>query len=210
MANAAQGLRPGKIIRRDGSVLHLLHRSIKHMAAHSDVTFNLLRAAFERIELPETKKRVKAEIDFGRVIGRTSKVTTDPIAPEDSSVFAYRHGRRYPSRVVIEVSKPATSLLVMVAERDRMKGDMAWVLETAYLGSDAPLEPLSGSVLRDEPESQAKVLQFWCRHALIYDPQEYITSPFRSSWATLCQRRRDLGPDGFPEGGPYWVDEDGR
>lgn len=205
MASAVQSLRPGKIYRQDGAVLYLLHRSIRHMDAHSDVTFNLLRAAFQQISLPDDSKRVKAEIDFHRVIGRTSKVMTDPVEPDESAVFAYRRGRRYPSRVVIGVPKPATSLLVMPAERDRLRGETAWVLETAYLGSDAPLEPLSSRVLREEPEAQAKVVQFWCRHALIYDPGEYVTPTFSSSWAILRQRRKEFGPDAFPEAGPYWV-----
>jgi hypothetical protein len=200
-----QELRPGKIFRADGAILHLLPRSIKHLAAHSDVTFNLLRIAFERIKLPEIKNNLKTEIDFGRIIGRTSKVKTKSVNPEDGALFAYRTGRRYPSRVVTNVLKPETSLLVIVAERDRARGENAWVLETAYLGSDAPLEPLSGRVLRDEPDAQTLVLKFWCCHALIYDPREYATDTFSSSWAALCHRRRELGPDGFPENGPYWL-----
>lgn len=205
MPSPVHELRPGKIARADGACLFLLSRTVKHMAAHPDVTFNFIRAAFERTELPVSRKSLKSEVDFGRVIGRTSKVITDSIDPYDTATFAYRFGRRYPSRVVVGVPKPTTSILVLVAERDPARGEAAWVLETAYFGTNAPLEPLSGRVFRDNPETRASVLQFWCSHALIYDPGECVTQPFRSSWAALSARRTELGPEGFPEGGPYWT-----
>lgn len=198
-------LRPGKISRRDGAVLYLPRRAVTHMAAHPDVTFHLLRAAFERANLPANKKRLKEEVDFGRSIGLTSKVPTAPVAPCDTVAFAYRLGRRYPSRVVLGVPKPVTSLLVLVAEREHDGGDNAWTLETAYLGSDAPLEPLSREVIKGQVDHQAAVLDFWCNHAFVYDRRECATSPFDSSWVELCDRRRSLGPDGFPEHGPYWT-----
>jgi hypothetical protein len=200
-----QGLREGKIVRPDGAVLYILRRTIEHMGAHIDVTFGLLRAAFERMDVSKEKSRLKEEIDFGRIVGRTSKVSTEAVSPLATSAFAYRRSRRYPSRIVLGIPKPHTSLLTLLVKRDRAKGEAAWELETAYLGSDAPLEPLGSSVLKGKPELQAKVMDFWCRHALVYEPGEYATRPFRSSWARLCQRRRDLGPDGFPEGGPYWM-----
>jgi len=175
------------------------------MDAHADVTFNLLRAAFERIDLPSIRNGVKDTIDFGRIVGRTAKVSADAITPNDRTTFAYRHGRRYPSRTVQGIPKPPTSLLTLVAKRDRTKGDSAWDLETAYLGSNAPPEPLGSTVVKGRPDIQAEVLDFWCRHALVYDPAEFVTTPFLSSWASLCERRRDLGPHGFPELGPYWT-----
>ena len=198
-------LRPRRISRSDGAVLHLPYRTIKHMGAHADVTFGLLSTAFERVELPAEQNRLNTEIDFGRIVGHTSKVSTDAITSYDIVDFAYRHGRRYPSRIILSIPKPPTSLLTLVAKRDHTRGESAWELETAYLGSNAPLEPLSGSVLRAGPEAQAEVLDFWCRHALIYDSAEFVTQPFRSSWASLCERRKLLGPDGFPESGPYWT-----
>lgn len=200
-----RSLRPGRISRADGAVLYLHPRTIRHMAAHPDVTFNLVRMAFERVQLPAERKRLKAEIDFGCIIGRTSKVQTQAVEPDDLVPFAYRHGRRYPPRVAIGVAKPTTSLLTLVAERDKATDEAVWILETAYLGSDAPLEPLSSGVLRSQPEVQAMVTQFWCRHALVYDPHEYVTPSFVSSWARLRARRIELGPEGFPEGGPYWT-----
>src|SRR6185312_2747247 len=165
---SSHALRPGKIYRADGAVLYLLHRTVRHMGAHADVTFSLLRAAFERIDLPTNRNGVKVTIDFGRTVGRTAKVFADSIMPHDSTTFAYRRGRRYPSRIVQGIPKPPTSLLTVVAKRDRTKGDSAWELETAYLGSNAPPEPLGSTVVKGPPDIQAEVLDFWCRHALIY------------------------------------------
>lgn len=202
-------LRPGQISRADGAVLCLLPRTIRHMAAHRDVTFDLLRMAFERAQLPADSKLLKAEIDFGRIIGRTSKVQTQAVDSDDLVPFAYRHGRRYPSRVAIGLAKPTTSLFTLVAEHSRATEEAVWTLETAYLGSYAPLEPLGNRVLRSPPEFQAMVTQFWCRHALVYDPDEYVTTYFVSSWSRLRTRRIELGPEGFPEGGPYWMGDEG-
>ncbi len=198
-------LRPGQIRRTDGAILYLLPRTIRHMDVHGDVTFKLLCNAFEHIDLPAERSGVKATIDFGYIVGSTAKIATEAIKPHDTTIFAYRYGRRYPSRVVLGKPKPPTSLLTLVAKRNRAKGELAWELETAYLGSNAPLEPLSGTVVKGRPDIQAEVLNFWCRHALIYNSIEYATAPFQSSWASLCERRKELGPDGFPEAGPYWT-----
>ena len=205
-SKAGKNLRPGKISRVDGSVLHLLHRTIRHMDAHSDVTFSLLREAFSRLDLPHDHRVLKTTIDFGRIIGRTAKVETDEIAPTDVVQFAYRHGRRYPSRVILDQAKSSTTEMTVVINRSPKFGPDQWELETAYLGSDAPLEPLGSRAIKANPDTKAQIVAFWCRHALIYSFEEYATEPFYSSWADLCDRREQLGPDnGFPEGGPYWL-----
>ena len=116
--NIRPGLRPGKISRPDGMELIILPRSVIHMAAHADVTFSLLHEAFQKVDLSWTPTGLKQEIDLKRIIGHTAKLATAPIAPSADTTFAYRHGRRYPTRVVMPGLKLKTSLIVIVAKRD--------------------------------------------------------------------------------------------
>lgn len=189
------------------TTLLLTRDAIEHLETHPDVSFRLLCMAFERARVSQERRTIKQTIDFQYIIGQTSKVETNPISLRETTEFAYRRWRRYPSRVVVDVRKAPTSLLTLVANRDKTT-ERTWILETAYLGSEAPLEPLSSNSIGDCREGDTASLDFWCRHALMYDPTEYITKPFVPSWAQLIERRIGMGPDGFPKTGPFWTGDD--
>ncbi|WP_225767917.1 hypothetical protein [Inquilinus sp. Marseille-Q2685] len=154
----------------------------QHRAAHPDVTDDLLAEAFERINVATAGREITEAVNLGRPLGVTSKVQTEPATPDASCLFAYRHGRRHPSRTIVGVEKPVTSRITIVAERGF---GPCFVLRTAYLGEYAPPEPTSYRAIRRRGMRRAEALAFWCRHALVYDPVEFASAPFEATWAGI-------------------------
>ncbi|KGM35304.1 hypothetical protein P409_05165 [Inquilinus limosus MP06] len=152
------------------------------MAAHPDLTDDLLTEAFGLVDAASAGWKIAATVDLGRIIGVTSKVQTEPVAADVPSLFGYRHGRKYPTRTVLGVEKPATSRVTIVAERVARD---CFVLRTAYLGGGAPPEPTSFRAIRRKRLAWSEVLAYWCRHALVYDPSEFASEPFETTWAGI-------------------------
>lgn len=174
-----------RLIRQDGAALVVSSDADLHLAAHPEVTDELLLEAFEAFELSNYNSELRDDVDLGRQLGPTSKVATPPIRWDEKSLFAIRKNRNYPSRIVVGVEKPLSSVMTLIAER---KGGTFFVLRTAYVGELAPPEPFSFNTILKMKLKPDAVVDYWCRHALIYDPVECETEPFLSTWQEVLMR----------------------
>jgi hypothetical protein len=73
----------------------------------------------------------------------------------------------------------------LIAER---KGHAFFVLRTAYIGELAPPEPFSFNTILKMKLKPDAVVDYWCKHALIYDPAECETEPYLSDWQEVLMR----------------------
>lgn len=136
-----------------------LTRLSGHMRQHLDV-LPLLHEAVRRVDFSPHEDMVRAEVDFGRVIGASAKVAT---APGDDVYFARRVGRDTLTRFVRGREAEPTSVLSFIASKRNR------TLVTAYFGTLAPREP--DDVFESEAARQAAV-EFWARHALVHGSQK--------------------------------------
>lgn len=164
-----------------GGVLVLPPKTKEHMAAHREVG-DLIEEATARLQLPKDGSFLATEIDFGRVIGRSGCVATQPVAIGEKTLFAKRVARDKPSRVVVGREGPETTKLVVLAFADKaVRGQ--YVLITAYVGELAPKEPWDRSMVSGSAEAVA-ALEFWCCHALVHDPA-VMGQPFEATWQEI-------------------------
>jgi hypothetical protein len=184
-ADAAKNGRPKTkfIIHPNGAKLIIAAQALDHMLAHQDVTDDLLREAFSKIDLSGGRKEIRECVDLGRIIGVTSKIETPLISPDEIALFALRTGRKFPSRTITDVDLPESAQLAVIAEwSDRG----AYFLRTAFIGQLAPPEPWSFNTIRKMRLSGTEVLRFWCMNALAYD-NSFISEPFESTWNEILR-----------------------
>lgn len=118
----------------------------------------LLPEALSRISSNE-RERIKETIDFGRIIGTSTCVETQP---NDEIVFAKRPDRPGLTRFVKNRSpEPTTKLTVKLSRKE----DGTYELRTAYLGDAGVAEPWNADA---KPES----IRFWQNHALCWGHEE--------------------------------------
>ena len=176
------GLVKRRLTRTDNACLVVAADTNRYLTAHPELTNDLLLRAFERLDLTSYRYQLRAEIDFGTFIGHTSKIETAPIAVQARTTFVRRKCRSYPSRVIVGLAKPLSSVLTIIAQRS---SPVCFVLRTAYIGTLAPPEPCSINTFGKMKLDPAEALSFWCRNALVFDPQEAETPPFVSSWSAI-------------------------
>lgn len=170
----------------DSALIIVSRRALDHLAAHPEV-LALLPEAAGRVRLPSRGRRLQEVVDFGRVIGKATRVQTPQIAPHQPTSFAVRTNRDYPSRVAEVHNPPPVCTLVLAA--GPTAHPRRYELITAFLGTQAPPEPWS---LPPGLGRQVAV-QFWCSEALVHDPS--VMSPvFKSTWAQVLARRDSRGP----------------
>lgn len=106
-------------------------------------------------------------------------VATDPIGLDDPALFAFRHGMNAPIRVVQLANPPVTSdLYLSFIEKE----DGEWILSWANTGGRfTPGEPTDR-----RHEDNDEVLNFWLKHAHVYDAK-YMKPPFNSSWSEVLE-----------------------
>ena len=160
-----------------GGRLIITSKATEHLAAHPEVA-NILPEAVGRIVLP-LGGFMSAEVDFGRVVGRTTLVKTPPCDSNSPMLFAQRVGRVSPSHVVpSDTLGEETAKIVVLAQpsRDQAK---TYLLVTSWIGVLADKEPWDRNI-RTQNEYDKCVL-FWCGHALIHDPA--VMGPvYESTW----------------------------
>lgn len=99
---------------------------------------------------------IEDEIDFGRVIGLCSCVSTEPT---DCVVYAQRLNRKGKTRFVLDRDKePTTKAMVVLKRTDKPQ---EYVLITAFIGGKAELEPW-------DTRATSESLKFWQRKALVW------------------------------------------
>lgn len=118
-------------------------------------------------------------IDLGRVIGVCDQVATDVIDLDTIATFARRKNRRTPTRCVIGESTPTTFLTVVV--KGRVKPNEHSLI-TAYKGPWASPEPRG---IDDQP-----ALDYWCKNALVWVPEQYEEEPFESTWREVLSKHQ--------------------
>ena len=152
-----------------------------HLVAHPEVR-DILPEAIGRVVLPSGGAFLSAEVEMGSVVGRSGCVQTSPISPSERSLFAQRVGRERPSRVMVGEGEETTKVVVLAFASRGEAG--VYVLVTSWVGSLARKEPWDPTI-RSQAEHQES-LDFWCSHALVWDPA-VMSAPFESSWQEVLK-----------------------
>lgn len=164
---------------RGGSII-VPPKAQEHLRAHPEVG-GVLAEAIGHLTLPLNGEFLAVAVEMGRVVGRSACVSTAPILPSASATFALRMGREKPSRVIVGVEGPESTTVVVLAFASKKKDE--YVLITSFIGELAPKEPWDRSLRPGSKESQES-LDFWCCHALVYDPA-VMKPAFESSWSVV-------------------------
>lgn len=167
-------------ITRCGGILLVPARTREHLEAHPEVG-GFLEEVASLLELPRDGSFLAAEIDLGRIIGRSGAVEAEEVGLDEPATFALRVGRRKPSRVAVGAVGPEVSTFVVLAFASKEEVG-TYVLITSYAGTLAPKEPWDAVPGREREES----LTFWGRTALVWDPAT-CGAPFVSTWRQVIE-----------------------
>ncbi len=150
---------------------------LQHQRAHP-VDLDLLKEAVESLSCPPNGVW-KGSVDLHRTIGHQTRIPAPSIDIETPALFCQRIGRPGPSRVLLHEPLPTSHLaMVGVWSGDNKRN---FHLITAYPGTAAEREPNGFS------DIDGASVQFWCRHALVYQKDTYRTKPFVSTWKTVIE-----------------------
>jgi len=152
-----------------------------HLEVHPGI-HDLIPEIASRVTLPTDSSRLARQVSLGRVVGQSSLINTKKIGLSETAWFAVRKNRMKASRVVPDAGPADTDLVSIVANPVEKK---SYELVTAWFGAMAPKEPWDPD-LADDPSAYDESINFWCRHALVYDP-ELMRKPFRSSWNNILE-----------------------
>jgi len=164
-----------------GGTIVVPHKAEDHLRAHPEVDL-LLPEAIARVCLPQDGAFLSAEVEMGRVVGRSGCVQTPSIVLNDRTLFAQRIGRDHPSRVIVGEGEKTTKVVVL-AFASREEAD-TYVLVTSWVGSLAPKEPWDSNIRTDEEYQEC--LNFWCSNALVWDPA-VMSEPFEGTWEEVLR-----------------------
>lgn len=142
-----------------------------------------LEYAIADVALPDDGSNLGVEVDMGEPIAKNRLIRVGSVGYDETCDFAFRSGRRKPSRVTIAQPTEDTSTIVIWASRNTKGDPKSYVLRTAYIGTLSPREPWA---CRDEGELCEKSFPFWSEHALAYDPAT-MSSIFRTSWRGVIE-----------------------
>ena len=159
-----------------GGTIVVPRKAEDHLLAHPEVDL-LLPEAIARVRLPQDGAFLSAEVEIGRIVGRSGCVQTSPITISDRTLFAQRVGREKPSRVIVGEGEKTTKVVVLAFASREEAG--TYVLVTSWVGSLAPKEPWDQNI-NTEREYQ-ECVRFWCSNALVWDPA-VMSEPFESTW----------------------------
>ncbi len=165
-----------------GGTIIVLRKAKGHLVAHPEV-LNLLPEAIGKVVLPQDGAFLSTEVEMGRIVGRSGRVSTPLISTSDQSLFAQRIGRERPSRVLICEGELTTKVVVLAFASKEEVG--TYFLVTSWVGSLARKEPWDPMI--KSPEEYQDCLQFWCSNALVWDPA-VMSEPFESTWEIVLNR----------------------
>lgn len=164
-----------------GKEIFVTAETIQHLKAHPDVV-EFLEEAISKTNIPEGVARFEEAINLGREIGISSLIETKPILPDEETDFAIRVEREFPVRISLEGEGKVCDLVTMKIVFDEKT--KKYNLITAYIGPNTPSNPYYADRTSDE---YRKSLDFWCNHALAYDPK-IMGKPFKSSWNFILKK----------------------
>jgi len=121
----------------------------------------ILAEAFSKIDSRSECFTIR-EIDFGRIIGESSCVST---SGRDAIVYAFRPKRNGATRFVKNRKPEPSSNAVVILKRDDYKP--YYILITAFVGSIAAKEPW-------DPRATDEDREFWETHALVWGSEEVV------------------------------------
>jgi hypothetical protein len=151
----------------------------RHLEAHPGI-MRILPEVCRRIWLPINESELRTEVEFPYPVGVTGRVPTRLITIDTRSMFAWRIGRKHPSRVVI-ADPPTVNTVVVIAVPTRHA--YIYRLMTAYFGTLAPFEPFDKKLSDDERDAS---MRFWCSNALVHD-KAVMGKPFYSTWRNILR-----------------------
>ena len=122
----------------------------------------LLPEALSQIE-SRGRQFFREEINFGRIIGETTRVAT---GGDDEIVYAMRPNRFGPSRFVKNRRPEPCSTMVVILKKAEETDDL-YILITAFIGTFPEPEPWDRHAT---PASKV----FWSRNALVWGTEEVI------------------------------------
>lgn len=171
-----------KLISACGKEIFVTEEVKVHLLAHPDV-LEFLEEAVKKIRIPDDTVHFCDAVNFGRIIGTSLLIKTNQISPKDETDFSFRLERKWPSRVTLEESgKPCDFVTLEIKLDKRLR---KYILSTAYIGFPCPYEPCY--IKDQESDEFQKALNFWCSHALAYDPK-IMGKTFKSSWDSTLNR----------------------
>jgi len=147
-----------------------------------------LEYAIADVVLPEDGSDLGVEVDMGEPIAKNRLIRVGSVGYDETCDFAFRAGRRKPSRVTIAQPTEDASTVVIWASRNTKGDPKSYVLRTAYIGTLSPREPWA---CRDEGELCEKSFPFWSEHALAYDSAT-MSRIFRASWREVIESRAEV------------------
>ena len=159
-----------------GGSIYLTEGVREHLEAHPGI-LDLIPEIASRVTLPTDGSKLARQVSFGRVVGQSSLINTKKIGLSETAWFAVRKNRMKASRVVPDAGPADTDLVSIVANPIE---NNSYELVTAWFGAMAPKEPWDPD-LADDPAAYEESINFWCRHALVYD-LAVMDEPFRSTW----------------------------
>lgn len=165
---------------RSGQFIHIGEGTKAHLAAHPEA-LGLLAEAASHVTLPLLPYEgevFKANVEFGRIIGRSGCVSARQVSMHEATTFAVRKGRNVASRVVMGEG-PEVSTFALICG---FHGG-AWRLYTGFVGDLAPREPHDKAFLMkhlDHPD-WSEAMHFWAGHALVWD-EDTCGEVFTSTW----------------------------
>ena len=169
-----------------GGSIYLTEGVREHLKAHPGI-LALIPEIVSRVTLPTDGSRLASQTSLGRVVGQSSLIGTEKIGLSETAWFAIRKNRMKASRVVPDASPVDTDLVSIVANPVEKK---SYELVTAWYGEFAPKESWDPD-LADDLRAYEESINFWCRHALVYDP-EVMDKPFESTWEDIVNDRKTI------------------
>jgi len=151
----------------DGATINIPEDTVCHLQAHPDV-WDVIEEAILKVDT-KGEDLVLAEVDLGRVVGRSGAVKLDstPLSMTNKLQFAKRIGRTNWSRVATTTDGPEVSTVVVIAKKEV---DGQYSLLTSYIGWLSEREPSDPNLLvGDVPPT----LEWWKDYALVYDQSTF-------------------------------------
>lgn len=170
-----------KFISANGKEIFVTAEIRRHLSAHPDV-LEFLEEAVSKANIPEGTALFNEAISLGRKIGISICVETEKISPNEETDFSLRLEREFPSRISLESKGDPCDSVTLKIKFDQQSGK--YFLETAFIGLPTPSNPYYADRASNEYKES---LDFWCSHALAYDP-EIMEKPFKSSWNSILTR----------------------
>ena len=170
-----------KFLSANGKEVFVTAETKKHLSAHPDV-LEFLEEAIAKVRITDDIVFFKEAISLGREISISSLINTKLILPDEETDFAMRIEREYPVRISLNAEGSACDLVTLKIKFDEKS--KKYFLITAYIGPNTPSNPYYTDRTSDEYK---KSLEFWCSHALAYDPT-IMKKPFRASWNSILNK----------------------